>query len=266
MVDYNGFNKVDAKGEDMTLEEKYKIHFIDGRRYYECDMTNMLPDVEYSVPFYFRWKDLVIKKGSWSNFTLTLVTELDKRFPHDKQWYLSLSYSWSKTRPFSETPKVNHYQFKDIYLNINHTASHSLMSIQVILQAFGIDLKDCFLLISRHSVREPKEVKEYIKQENIKQFTKMLLVLFQQKPKNIDTIIKNVDFLSGELVKRNVAFDDFLLFDDLYYFLNYKDAIYKDLSKRMPLKIKTITKTFNFLTSFYKSKLYYGCDKENYMI
>ena len=46
---------------DTSLVERYKIHFINGKRYYEFNMSEMLPSLEDTVPYYFKYKDIEIK-------------------------------------------------------------------------------------------------------------------------------------------------------------------------------------------------------------
>ena len=43
---------------DKNLVERYKIHFINGKRYYEFNMSEMLPSLEDTVPYYFKYKDI----------------------------------------------------------------------------------------------------------------------------------------------------------------------------------------------------------------
>ena len=42
------------------LINKYKIRIINGKRYYEFDMTSGLTFLDETIPYYFKYKDIEI--------------------------------------------------------------------------------------------------------------------------------------------------------------------------------------------------------------
>ena len=138
----------------MGIEEKYKIRYIDGRRYYEFDMTNPLPCLENTTPYLFSYRDILVCAGSWNRMTLGILSELDRRNPKSDEELLSIRYKWSKCVVFSRTRRTNYSPFRDLYLDTNHTSSHSMMNIQCLLEAYGVDLKECFFLYHCHPVAQ----------------------------------------------------------------------------------------------------------------
>ena len=45
----------------MTLEEKYGIVYVDGKRYYKFDMAEKMPFLDDTVPYMFEYKNIKIK-------------------------------------------------------------------------------------------------------------------------------------------------------------------------------------------------------------
>ena len=159
----------------MDIYEKYKIHVINGRRYYEYNVDEKLPLLDNTIPYYFKYKDIEIYDNRWMFLAQKLVEELDKRNPKTDDYLLSIRYSWSKTDVFSRTKKTNYLPFRDLWLNTNHTSTHALMSIQCLLRAYDVNPSDCFLLINRHPVAEPAEIRDYIIDQERRGFSKALL-------------------------------------------------------------------------------------------
>ena len=158
----------------MTIEEKYGIHYINGKRYYEADLSEALPFVDDCVPYLFRYKEIEISCSTWNKMTLGILSALDAKSPKSTEELLSLKYSWSKQSPFSPEHRTNHVPFKDVFLNVNHTSTHSMMSIQTILAAYGVDPNECYFLIRRHYGVEPEDAKEVFRQRTLRRLEKSL--------------------------------------------------------------------------------------------
>ena len=120
----------DIDPELASLMDKYNLFFINGRRYYEFDMTTKLPVLENTIPYLFRYKDIEIYESSWNKMAVRIVEELDKLYPKSERYLLNLQYWWSKTEVFSSVPRRNFSAYKNIFLNTNHTSTHAMMSIQ----------------------------------------------------------------------------------------------------------------------------------------
>ena len=89
----------------MDIYEKYKIHVINGRRYYEYNTDEKLPLLDNTIPYYFKYKDIEIYDNRWMFLALKIVQELDKRNPKADDCLLGIRYSWSKTDVFRKRRK-----------------------------------------------------------------------------------------------------------------------------------------------------------------
>lgn len=150
----------------MTLEEKYKIHYINGQRYYEFDMATELPWLEDTIPYLFKYKDIEIYNSAWNRITVEILAAIDNLYPKSEEDLLKIHYYWTKTDVFSREKKTNFIQYKNLYVNTNHTASHAMMNIQGLLKAYGVPLDEYQFIIRRHISAEPSEVREYYKNKN----------------------------------------------------------------------------------------------------
>lgn len=248
-----------AIGGLMDIYEKYKIHVINGRRYYEYNVDEKLPLLDNTIPYYFKYKDIEIYDNRWMFLALKIVQELDKQNPKTDDYLLGIRYSWSKTDVFLKAKRINYLPFRDLYLNTNHTSTHALMSIQCLLRAYGVDSSECFLLINRHPVAEPYEVREYIIDQERRGFSKSLLAR-RFSFSRISKILSNFEVINKILAKTTPSFDNFYLFDDYYYFTNYKckvieraEMVYQD----KPQNIELIKKYLDYYDDYLRNKKFF---------
>ena len=244
--------------EDMGIEEKYKIHYVDGRRFYEFDMTEKLPCLEETSPYLFRCKDIQVCCGTWNRMTLGILSELDRRNPKSDEELLSIKYEFSKCEVFSRTKKTNYSPFRDLYLDTNHTSSHSMMNIQCLLRAYGVDLSECFFLYHAHPVSEPDDAKEYFASQAKTAFRKALLLRgFSES--SVDNIIKSFDIINRLLKIASKSNPDFFLIDSLYYFFGLKErtlAVAKDRLSN-PKKAEIVKKYLLYYEDFLRNHSFY---------
>lgn len=242
----------------MTIEEKYKIQYINEKRYYQVDIAEKLLILDETIPFLFKYKNIEIYESSWNKMALGIVTELDRLYPKNEEWFLGLSYWWSKTEVFSKVKRTNFTPYKNIFLNTNHNSTHSMMSIQCILMAFGVDLQECLFLIRRHPSSEPAEAREYFRNKTILAFRNSMIFRGFSND-GIDMAVKNVNAINKILDEIRSGYNDFFLFDDYYYFTNYKSKVMKRVKETFdsPKKVAIIEKTLNCLDEYYKNKRFY---------
>lgn len=245
---------------DNSLVERYKIHFINGKRYYEFNMSEMLPSLEDTVSYYFKYKDIEIYSSAWNRMTLEILTAIDNISPKTDEELLNIHYYWTKTDIFSVDKRTNYTPFRNIYLNTNHTSNHAMMNIQGLLKAYNIPLDECYFLIRRHFSVEPKEVKLYIRSETIPAFSKSLQ-LKGYSGDRIGVIISNFETINKMLSKVSPGYNDFFLFDDFYYFTNYKVKLFEWLEKRhyseQDKTYRAVKRCLGFLDDFYKNREFY---------
>lgn len=245
---------------DNSLVERYKIHFINGKRYYEFNMSEMLPSLEDTVPYYFKYKDIEIYSSAWNRMTLEILTAIDNISPKTDEELLNIHYYWTKTDIFSVDKRTNYTPFRNIYLNTNHTSSHAMMNIQGLLKAYNIPLDECYFLIRRHFSVEPKEVKLYIRSETIPAFSKSLQLKGYASDR-IGVIISNFETINKMLSRVSPGYNDFFLFDDYYYFTNYKVKLFEWLEKRhyseQDKTYRAVKRCLEYLDDFYKNREFY---------
>lgn len=243
----------------MDIYEKYKIHVINGRRYYEYNVDEKLPLLDNTIPYYFKYNDIEIYDNRWTMMALKIIQELDKRNPKTDDYLLNIKYSWSKTEVFSKIKRTNYTPFRNLYLNTNHTSTHALMSIQCLLRAYDVDPKECYLLINRHPIAEPADVREYIINRERRGFSKSLLARRFSFLK-VSKILSNFDVVNKLLAKTSPNFDNFYLFNDYYYFTNYKSKVIEKANlvyQDKPKNIVLVKKYLDYYDDYLKNKKFF---------
>ena len=246
-------------GVFMDIYEKYKIHVINGRSYYEYNVDEKLPLLDNTIPYYFKYNDIEIYDNRWMMMALKIVQELDKRNPKTDDYLLNIKYSWSKTEVFSKIKRTNYTPFRDLYLNTNHTSTHALMSIQCLLRAYDVDPKECYLLINRHPIAEPADVREYIIDRERRGFSKSLLAR-RFGFTRVSKILSNFDVVNKLLAKTSPNFDNFYLFDDYNYFTNYKSKVIEKANlvyQDKPQNIVLVKKYLDYYDDYLRNKKFF---------
>ena len=243
----------------QALMDKYNLFFINGKRYYEFDMTTKLPILENAVPYVFKYKDIEIYETSWKHISFRILEEIDKLSPKSEEYLLNLRYWWSKTEVFSTSQHPNFTPFKGIYLNTNHTAIHAMMSIQCLLNAYNIDPSECYFVVRRHPIAEPFEVREYFKNKTVDGFKKSMIFRgFSEK--RIETVINNFRVINQLLGMVSQGYYDFFLFDDYQNFVNYKVNVIKKTKHKFisnQKNVDAVVNTLDKLDDYYKNKSFY---------
>ncbi len=241
------------------LKDKYKIHVINGHHYYEYALDTETPVLTDTTPFYFECDNIKLYPTGWTNLVFDVLKILDSLNPKTKEELLSYELWWSKQKLFSETKNSNHRMYRDLYINLNHTATHSFMMLVNILEFYDVDLKSCLLLISRHHVCEPKEVKEYYHNEAVKGFKKALKSIGLDVFK-ANHIINNFETINGLLHEISPGFTDFFLFEDEFAFFNYKTKTIEYAQTKYitsPKSAGAIEKCLNYLDSYFADKEFF---------
>ena len=246
----------------MCIEEKYNIIYMNNKRYYVVSLDER-PLMENTVPYSFEYKGIKVYDSAWNRITVKILECIDKLNPKNKEELLKLEYTWSKTSVFSNEKKTNFLPFKDIYVNTNHTAIHAFMNIQLLLSAYGIDLKECSMIIRRHPSAEPSDARNYYREQTISGFKRcMMLSGFSQK--KIDIVLNNFNIINIKFLRAvSSGFDDFYLFDDYTYFQSYMNKTIEYVNKKYygtPYVIATVN-GLKYLDSYYKNKSFF--DKYN---
>lgn len=250
------------------IEEKYNIYYLNDKRIYIEDLSKNLL-LENTIPYMFEYKDIRIYDSAWNRITLKILEAIDELNPIDSHKLLELQYKWSNSPVFSEHQYSNFQPFKNIFLNTNHTATHAGRNIQLLLTTYGIPLDECKIHIRRHPQAEPAEVREYCRKITISGLRKVLM-LASLSQKSIETTFGNIEVINKKFLSQvSKGFNDFYLFDDYNYFVNYKQKTVEYLNKKYygtPYVDATV-RGLGYLDIYYKNKkLFDSFDKIGLLI
>jgi len=241
----------------MTIEEQYHIIYQKGKRRYIFDMSDTQPVLDFCIPHRFRYKDIEIVSHAWNEMTVKILEAIDRINHKSDEELLNLTYSWSKTKPFSEKKLTNFTKFRDIYLNTNHTSTHSMMSLQMLLTFYGIPLKDVYFEIIKHHKAESRDVRNHYIYET-KSLFKNTLEFYGYNSEQIANVLNCIDFINRYFPLVSDVFDNFYLFDNPDYFLNYKAIVLEYIEKHStPNNYKITKKCLNLLYKNCKYRYFY---------
>lgn len=241
-----------------SIEEKYNIEYVYGKRYYVEDLTKRSFNYEYTTPFMFVMNDKTYFESSWKQMILKITSVLVEESNIPKSQFLELKNDWGNQDVFSETSHKNYEILPNgLYMNLNHNAVHDMWTLQLILQFFNVDLSLCKLLIKRNGVSEPEECRKYFRIEAKGGF-KRYLNIENVSEIRIETFIKNIDILNKYMPYVSKSHDDLWLFDDPNTYYNYRVELINFLIKKNVLcDQKKVNAAYNSLN--YLGKYIYRC-------
>lgn len=241
----------------MELYDKYNIVLKDKQRYYVESLKERDYCLECSTPYYFSHNTKVIKEKSWVNLIIKIVNYLQTNYSIDENTLLNYRTDWSKSCIFSLEKRTNFAEITNgLFVNVNHTAVHSVWLIQDLLDLYRINKMDCSLVIKRPPFCEPKEITEYVEKE-MKSGFEMFLVEQKKIPKErAAKIANNISVLNKYLSKMSKAYNNFYLFDNVQYLSNYKSKFFRELPKYATFsekQIKFCHEYLDYLTEYFNS-------------
>ncbi len=235
--------------------KKYNVVHVDGCRYYIVNLKEKLYDYECTIPYCITINGVTMYDSSWKNLIPRIVEELDSKNPKSKNELLSIVCDWSKQCVFGETKKSNFVPYKDIFINANHTALHAMWIIQLLLKEYNVDLDECEFVIKRQPSAEPKELRDYVKNETINEFKLFLRNSLNKSEKSIENILKNFEYLNLKILSKiSIGYYDIFLIEDPAYYANYSKKIIEQLKQTTIKKeaIDSITKQLGYFYEFIK--------------
>ena len=277
IIDYNIFDEeletdVDDNSILSRLQKKYGLIFVGTKRYYSFDMTTKYFSLDNTSPFLFSSRYFDVRETSWNRMTLKILEQLDKMRPNPTSTYLNIKFWWNSNKAFSLTPHRYYLPFKNIYFNAGLSSTCCMKAIQQFLEMFNIPLSDCSFIIRRHYVSEPNGVRDYFRNETIRDF-KSCLNFQGYSQKRIDSTIQNIAKMNSLLKKINTNYDDFFLFDDYYCFSNQKSKAIQKAKEiyhgNLENNLEIIKKMLSRLDDFYRNRLFYisvSRQESNYII
>lgn len=246
----------------QTLIDKYHIVFDGKKRRYIYPLPQKLFDLEYTSPDYLRIGGEVLTSSSWGELICKLSIYLYDNYPFFKGNLLDFKTSWSKASIFVYEKRINHVEIKEgVFANLNHTALHSCWLIIDLLEFCKININACELLIHRMPKAEPKEVRDYIRNEFKKDFRKYISRHCLLTEDKVEKAIKNIDYLNNIFSKRRSGYDDLYLFDDALMFATMKSKFLPEFAKSTndyEKYYKIAKKYLDYLSDFYRDNGYYS--------
>ena len=239
----------------MNIEERYGIIYENGKRYYICDLKEEHWDIEHTIPYMLSVEGNKIYRSSWKHLIVALLEYLDGRNPKTREELLRLSNDWNGKKVFSQCLLTNYSEFKGIYVNTNNNSIRALLTIQLLLAFYNVDVNKCELWIKRHPAVEPKEVREIIENKTKNDFIEFYRIVGLNEG-YIRDLIEDIDVLNKYLKKSSPQFDNFYLFDDVSYYGNYRCKFLEYIYQRYTDKLNRTKRVLSFLTFFYKNRKY----------
>lgn len=241
----------------MELYEKYNIVLKDKQRYYVESLTERDYNLECSTPYYFSHNTKVLKEKSWVGLITKIVNYLQTNYPIDDNTLLDYRTNWSKSDIFSIEKRTNFVEISNgMFVNVNHTAVHSVWLIQDLLVLYKINKNNCSLVIKRPPFCEPKEITDYVEKDMKLGFEKFLVNEKKITKERATKIANNICILNKYLARMSKAYNNFYLFDNLQYLSNYKSKFFKDLPKYTSFNEKQIKLCHEYLD--YLSEYFYN--------
>lgn len=239
----------------MELYDKYNIVLKNKQRYYVESLIERDYYLECSTPYYFSHNTKVIKEKSWVNLITKIVNYLQTNYPIEENALLNYRTDWSKSAIFSSEKRTNFAEITNgLFVNVNHTAVHSVWLIQDLLDLYRINKTDCSLVIKRPPFCEPKEIIDYVEQQMKSGFEMFLTNEKKIAKERAVKISNNICVLNKYLAKMSKAYNNFYLFDNLQYLSNYKAKFFKDLPKYASFnekQIKLCHEYLDYLTEYF---------------
>lgn len=245
----------------MDVFEKFNIITKNNERLYIEDLSIRDYTLEGSTPVSMKIGDERISARAWGKLLFKITEYLQKHHPKTKEELLDFRTEWSKACPFSLEKKSNFQPFlDDIYINLNHTALHSVWLIQDLLNFFGENIEDCTLLIKRPPTIEPEEVRAFVI-ETMKRKFSFYLTERKMSDDQVAVVLRNMDYINSVLAKTafGKTYFNFYLLDTPQYVSNIKSKFLKEVpfsngwsEKKQAIAQRTLDRYTSFCGQYFK--------------
>ena len=206
----------------MIIEAKYNIIYKEGSRYYKYFLDdNRRTDLENTRPEACNIECHIIDDNSWVNLLVDVCKYLLKVKTKKNEELYAFKTDWYDKLFFSKTSLTNFAEVREgLYINTNLGSVRSYWFLCDLLQHFGVSIRNCYLEIKRFGAAEPKEVRDYVVNNNLEAFKEYLVSKYDGDSIKADKIIsflRRIDEASKTLSK---SFYSILLIDS-------KSTLYK---------------------------------------
>jgi len=219
--------------DESKLLKKYNIVYIHGLRFYKIDLSTVRTTwFENTTPYCLVVNQEVFHEHAWGSLIIRVLELIDTLHPKTIGELLSIENDWSKQAVFDTQEKSNYSPYRGIFINVNHNATHSVWTLQLLLNEYGIDLESCEFIIRRQPSVEPPEVIAYYKDKRINAFTNYLRKDLTITERSIDNIFSTLEKINQRVLpKLSKGYADVFLIEDPTIFLNYRKSILDFLEK-----------------------------------
>lgn len=241
-------------------DNNYDLIIIGREHYYRQPLNERTFDLLYCTPYSFKAFDREIYESSWTKL-LPAIMELFLEFkpcPNDK--LLKFKRDWTVVPLFSSEKRVNHVLLSNgLYMNVNCSSTHSVWNIMALLKFLKISHKVCKLIIHRPCGAEPDSVTHRYSYVVKDQFGFFLKYKKRLDEATVQTIIKNIDFMSKRYLSEiSKAYNNLFLFYNYANYCSYSGKLWASLSGNPTIKNnvkKAMEQCLKYLSEFYKGYL-----------
>lgn len=239
-----------------SLFAKYNVVCVGTTRIYGHSLADRSWNVENTAPFCVVVNgELELWDRAWSKIVKGIVQYLQATYPIDKEILYQYRTEWSKAQVFGKEKFIINSEkiCEDLYVSINFTAVHSVWFIQDMLKLYNVDLNKCFLLIHRPPEREPKEIRDTIKNVVTDAF-KFFLKEKGKDDSTIESIMKIFEVINKVQAKISKSYSDFFLMDSTLVVANWKSKLlinYPKFISWSDKQVRMVKKVLDYYTEFY---------------
>lgn len=183
--------------------------------------------------------------NSWGGLLVNAVNYIIKKNYLTKEQLLGFNVHWYNKTLFSEIQLTNFRELDNgLFINANLGSLRSYWFLCDIIYYASIQLNDCYIIVKRFGIAEPKEVQEYVINNNLCLYHKHLALKFNDD-KTIERYVKNIvidmeliviGYLN--LVKHSVLFYPYsgaLCIGDDLKFEEILSLVHEDMDKALRL-------------------------------
>ena len=241
---------------DNEIEQKYKIVYVYGQRYYYEDLSKRDFGLECTTPFSLEAGGKSFIETSWKQLLIQVVSSFLKDYPSKRDVLLNYKMQWNGKKPFTEVEGKNCCDVGfDLYLICNHSALHACWTLIDILEIFGVDLKKTTFIIHRPPYAEPIECRQFYEEKTKKAFRYYYTQLLKYPEEQAERVLRYLNSLNRIMPRVSKAYDNLLLIDNNATYANCKIRFLDYLKNEAHADEKNISlaeKYLNCLENFYK--------------
>jgi len=218
----------------MSIEEKFNIIYKGKERFYKYSLTdNRRKDMENTRPEEAFIDGVKYTDNSWGGLLVIAVNYIIKKNYLTKEQLLGFNVHWYNKTLFSEIQLTNFRELDNgLFINTNLGSLRSYWFLCDIIYYASIQLNDCYIIVKRFGIAEPKEVQEYVINNNLCLYHKHLALKFNDD-KTIERYERNIKVLDKYVSENTSTTKSLFLIDNKVLLARTKSDLLKLLKKTL---------------------------------